>query len=466
MKSSKLLNRLVGHAKKLVFFVPVALAVWLFTAMVGDRNEPERKAAVEVARPMRIIEVRMRDVTPRVLAYGDTRPGRVWRAVARVGGDVVHVDEHLKNGGQLPEGQVVLRLDDTQSRNELARLEAQLAQTRAQIRELEQQKTNEEAELAIEQEALAVASASLERSKSLRQRDAGSKRQVEEQTRSFLSQKQTVQRLQSSIDLAPSRIAALEASAKATKAQIETAKLNIEYATISTPFDCVVPVANIQVGQVVSQGEQLFEANGIAVAEIDAQLTYSMALTLLTPEMTALIEEDIRLSNRIEQEQWDELLTVKVRQYSGASVFEWPGSIVGTTQLADAQTRTLGFVIEVEEPFKNAVPGVRPPLVEGTYCEVEVRSNPLRQQVIVPRSAVRDGVVHVLDGEERLRRRKVEVAFTQDGFSVVSDGLAPNDRVVISDPTPAIEGQLVAPVLDEDVEARLDAGARAETRAR
>ena len=44
----------------------------------------------------------------------------------------------------------------------------------------------------------------------------------------------------------------------------------------------------------------------------------------------------------------------------------------------------------------------------------------------------------------------VEIQLVQQNIAAVS-GLEPGDRVVVSDPTPAIEGMLVAPQLDRDL---------------
>ena len=68
-------------------------------------------------------------------------------------------------------------------------------------------------------------------------------------------------------------------------------------------------------------------------------------------------------------------------------------------------------------------------------------------------------LVYVVDEESRLARREVTAAFTVDEYVAVASGLEPGDRVVTSDPIPAIPGMLLDPALDEGLEARIAAAA-------
>ncbi|MFG0251775.1 MAG: efflux transporter periplasmic adaptor subunit, partial [Phycisphaerales bacterium JB038] len=69
--------------------------------------------------------------------------------------------------------------------------------------------------------------------------------------------------------------------------------------------------------------------------------------------------------------------------------------------------------------------------------------------------AVRAGRVCLLDSENRLRFQPVEVLFTQDDLTAIGAGLAAGDRVIVSDPSPAIEGMLVEPIEDTALQERV-----------
>ena len=129
----------------------------------------------------------------------------------------------------------------------------------------------------------------------------------------------------------------------------------------------------------------------------------------------------------------------------------------------DSQTRTLGIDVAVAHPFRNIVPGKKPPLVRGMYVEVEIRGIALAGRIVVPRAALRDGQVFVVNKENRLEPRAVEIAFVQSGFACIRAGLEEGERVVVSDLTPAVAGMLLDPVVDEESLAVLRADAAGET---
>lgn len=113
----------------------------------------------------------------------------------------------------------------------------------------------------------------------------------------------------------------------------------------------------------------------------------------------------------------------------------------------------------MDDPYGIVIFGQRPPLVRNMFCEVTISGCPLTAQIVVPRSALHDGRIYVVDGENRLRRREVSVAFTQSDFAVIRDGLAAGEQVVVFDVMPAVEGMLLAAQEDEELSRRLTAQA-------
>ena len=126
------------------------------------------------------------------------------------------------------------------------------------------------------------------------------------------------------------------------------------------------------------------------------------------------------------------------------------------------QTRTVRIVVAVDKPYENVVPGQRPPLAPGMFCAVELRAKPRTGQIVIPRTALQNGHVYVVSAENRLEVRPVEVAFSQGGFACLRSGLVPGERLVVSDPTPAVEGMLVEPTPDMQTEQALIAESTGE----
>jgi multidrug efflux pump subunit AcrA (membrane-fusion protein) len=93
-------------------------------------------------------------------------------------------------------------------------------------------------------------------------------------------------------------------------------------------------------------------------------------------------------------------------------------------------------VAQVKDPYaqSNAPEGRgRPPLAAGLYVEAEIMGHEVRDAVVIPRSAVRDADrVLIVDGEDRLRYRDVEIIRRAGEEVIIGSGLAPGERLCLS----------------------------------
>jgi len=143
-------------------------------------------------------------------------------------------------------------------------------------------------------------------------------------------------------------------------------------------------------------------------------------------------------------------LSAVVRLRGGTVNAQWKARFTRISDTIDPKTRTAGVIVAVDDPYRQAIPGVRPPLVKNMFVEVELRGKPRPGQVVVPRAALHGRQVYVVTAENRLERRGVAVAFMQTNFASIKSGLKAGERVVISDLIPAVEGMLLDPVMDDD----------------
>lgn len=285
----------------------------------------------------------------------------------------------------------------------------------------------------------------------MRASNAVAESEFEATSRVVLSQQQSVQSLRSSLKILPAQRNALTASLDAKLAALGQAQLDLDRTVLKTPFDCRLGDVSLVEGQFVAAGQSLFEAYGSAVTEVEAQMPIDQVRTLLSPsegplDLTRDAMQAIRAVFDVE---------AIVRLRTGDFVVEWVGRFDRIREELDLQTRTLRVVIAVDRPYDNIVPGERPPLSPGMFCEVELRGAPRPDMVVVPRTSVRDSAVYLVNRENRLERRPVEIAFSQGGFSVIAKGLSGGESLIVSDPTPAIEGMLVKPTLDDQIRANL-----------
>ena len=256
----------------------------------------------------------------------------------------------------------------------------------------------------------------------------------------------------------PSQRQLLNANLASSEANLEQARLDLDKVSIKAPFDCRLAEVNIQQGQYLSAGESLFEALGIAVTEVVAQFRGEQLQKLFTP--TQLLEFKLNLDMEKMRSHFN--FKVTVRQQSGDLSAEWTAYFTRIREAVDSRTRAVNVVVAVDRPYEKIIPGIRPPLTRGMFCEVELQADPRPDSIIIPRSALHgDDTVFLVDDQNRLRHQKVEVAFAQSNFYCLVGGLDGGETLIVSDPSPAITGMRIEPVHDDILQQRLLSEAQA-----
>jgi membrane fusion protein, multidrug efflux system len=115
----------------------------------------------------------------------------------------------------------------------------------------------------------------------------------------------------------------------------------------------------------------------------------------------------------------------------------------------DPKTGAIGVVVAVDDPYLKTQPGRRPPLQKNMYCEVELFGKPLPQSIVVPRSALHENSVYLVNSENRLEKRQVTTGFYQGNLATILSGIQSGEQLVVSDLIPAIDGMLLKPQVDE-----------------
>ena len=122
----------------------------------------------------------------------------------------------------------------------------------------------------------------------------------------------------------------------------------------------------------------------------------------------------------------------------------WEGRIVRTEGQIDPASRMVQVVAEVRNPYGRGADPDRPPLAVGMYVQARIEGLLVQQVAVLPRSAVRaNDVALVLDGEDRVRFRSLEILRATRDEVIVSSGLEDGDRVVLSSLDVVIEGMQV-----------------------
>jgi RND family efflux transporter MFP subunit len=443
--------------KRLLILVPVAIAVVVVIMMVRNQKGPQKKAATEVSRKVRTIFLQSVDVVPRAIGYGYVEPGQVWQVVPEVSGKIVAVSPAFKKGSFVRAGEVLVRIEPTDYELTVNRMAANIESINAKLDELDGQEKNYLTSLKIQQDLLKLKQKEWERNQQLMKTRSISSSALDRSLMDYQSQLAQVQEIKNSIALIPTSRKALKAELKSTQIQLEEARVDLKRTEIVAPFNCRITETSAEIGQYVQQGSTIASADGTNRSEITAQLPLESMQKLLAGVDSEPITATAETMDRIRMDKIRDRfgLKVKVRLVNARDRAVWDADFTRTDATLDAQTRTLGVIIAVDNPYGLIIIGQRPPLVRNMFCEVEVSGRSIAEQIVIPRSALHDGWVYVVDGENRLRRRSVDVAFTQSDFAVIREGLIAGEQVVVSDVMPAVEGMLLAPQEDVAIRERL-----------
>jgi multidrug efflux pump subunit AcrA (membrane-fusion protein) len=455
-------------SRRWLFVPPVIAGIAVVILMVRLRQELPRVDLDESPLELPVIRVEARPVRPRVEAYGTARPRRTWQAVAEVGGRIAEVHLQLDSGRAVDAGDVLLRIDDVDFQLRLEQRQADLRAAEASLRELRLSQTADETSLQIEQELLEVTRKELQRVQQLYRTNAVSSTELESVEGRLLQQTQAVQRLKNSVTLYPARIQSAEASISLATARVKEARRDVDRCTIRSPFAGVLAGVDLEIDQVVMPGQTLFELYDRRYLEVEARLSLAQ-LDRLWPSQFA--EERYREVPLTDEAILKELAAV-VTTRSGDVTHRWRGRPTRITESLDERTRTFGIVIEVENSLAAAsdqagktgdppdtvnevpesrLPTPKLPLRPGAFCEIRLLGKLIPQGILVPQTALDGDAVYVVDDQNRLQLRAVEIGVRMGDQRLINHGLRSGELVAVKPPVPAIRGMLVRPRLPHEL---------------
>jgi RND family efflux transporter MFP subunit len=370
-------------------------AVIVFAGLLALRPQPERRKPQTPAPLVTIHEVTAEQPPITVEGWGTVEAKRAINLVPQVSGRVTSVSERMQAGAFFDAGEVLVRVDETDYRLAVEQSRSQVAQA--------------EYSLATVQEEAHVARAEWERLQ--RDGDAGGELTDAEPSALVFREPQLRQ---------------ARAALDAARAALELAELNLARCTLTAPFAGRVLEEAVDLGQYVRTGEVLGRIYDTEVAEITVNLADRDLAWIAVPR-----EQDGAGGT-----------TAIVRGEFGGRTHDWQGKAVRIGGAIDEVSRTVPVVVEVGDPY--ATDDGRPPLLKGMFVQILFRAEPPAGSVTIPRRGLRPrDEVWVLDDEDNLRIRQVEVARASIETAVITGGLQPGDRLITSNLQYVVDGMAV-----------------------
>lgn len=442
--------------------IPLALGLLLLGRALAEREPPALRPQGEAATAVRVITMEPAIFVPEFSAFGSVEPVATWSGVAQVAGEVIRLDRDLRPGRLVEAGTEVIRIDATDYELAEAQALAQLAGAEARLAEMVARGENLRASLAIEEQALALAEEELERRRTLLARGTGSQAAVDQAAEAVLRNSARARDMENALNLLPAQERVQEAERAIAEARLAEARRSLERTRVVMPFDGRIAELAVEQGQFVTTGQVMLVAEDMSAAEVSARFTLEQIKPMVADSVGLATITDLPASE-VDAVVRSLDLTAELRLVLGERVVSWPASIRRVSFALEPQTRTIGVVLAVDDPIRQAIPGQRPPLVRDMFVEVVLRGGVRRDAMIVPREALERSdagwSLHVADDADRLRRRPVEVSDVFGNVALIAGGLAPGERVVVSAIDVPIEGMLLAPRADHALRARLRAEA-------
>ena len=363
-----------------------------FAAATMIRARPPVEIQDQVVTPpgVRVEEVTLGDVTLSVTSQGTVRPRTESQLVTEIAGRVTWVAPSFVEGGFFELGDVLVKIDPFDYQQAVVSARSQLAQARLRLAQEEA-----EAEVAV--------------------------REWEELGRGDPRE----------LTLRKPQLEEARASVEGAEANLERAKRDLERAEIVAPYAGRIRQKDVDIGQFIRVGDAVATVYAIDVAEIrlplpDEQLAYL----------------DLPLSYRGGSDQPQPRVTLRAT-FAGEA-HEWQGRIVRTEGEIDPVSRMVHAVAEVLDPYTRGPNQNRPPLAVGMYVEAEIAGHTARDVAVVPRAALRgrDRVL-VVDAQDRLSFREIDILRATTDAIYVQGGLAEGDLVVVSPLDAPTEGMRV-----------------------
>lgn len=420
-----------------VGIVALGLGLAVFAALAADRPEAEKAPIDEVVRSVRVATAGQHDIARTWEGFGTARALRASDVAAEVAGVVRERPERIEAGVRVEEGELLVALDPGEFQDRVESVRRRIAALEAQLQGLDVEAESVQEQVALAEEAVRLTEDELRRLReSLEQRSAAPV-EVDRLERELTITRRDLQRLREAQALIPSRRANLNAQLAAERANLRLAERDLRRTRIVAPFAGRLQSIEADVGERVAPGEVVARLVDLSRVEVPLQLPASAAGSIA-------VGDEARLR--------------RAGAPGDTDAKEWSGRLVRLAPEADAQTRTVSVFVLVEQSAAALGPDV---LLPGEFLMGEVTADRAQPRVVIPRRAIEEDRVMIVDAENRVRVRTVDVLETIEAsfpridpeenqwavLSVAPDsGVAPGERVVISGVGSLSAGVLVEPV--------------------
>ena len=358
-------------AQLALFLAIIAGGIYLLNVIAGSGPTAGRKGGERVARLVEVVEALPATRGPLIEAWGEVIAAESLVVRPELSGTIEWVHPEVTAGGRLSEGEVVARLDDRDLKLALLQAEAEIADIEARIQ-------IEEGQAALGERELTRLS-----------------RNITEAQRNLVLRKPQMAQLKAEL-----------AAAGAVRDQAVNALARTE---VRAPFDAIVMTETVASGAMVSQGSE--------VATLVAADRFHIALSVPAASVS-----------------WIDLDADQPVLLSQPGI--WPegamreGSVVRLNSAVSGPGRMAELLVAVADPLAEADPDL-PRLLLGSFAQAQIQGRHVDGAIALDRAYLHDGdTVWVMGADDKLEVRSVEIAWRGVETVLITEGIAPGERVI------------------------------------
>ena len=411
----------------------IAFSLVVFSVLDAQKPEVEQKETETARLNVDVYAVVPTDFQELLTGFGTVLADREVILAAQVSGEIVDINPQLKVGefvaartvvtsSKQPSmsriGELLLKIDPRDYVQHVEQAANRIAEAETEIQQLSVQQTNVARQLEKAASVLATLKEEYDRIQLAVTRKAASGSDLNRALLEVQRYEDTVIQLESQAATIPFQKTAAMQRLLTSKSEEERAGNDLEKTEVRPPFSGVLSEVFVEKGQYLRAGEPLVRLTDLTQVEIPISLSFD--------DFTQM-EKDLTSGRK---------LAVSLAENETAAV-RWKGFVVRAAPEADTVSRTVQVFVEVHNT------GEKPPLLPGAFVHSRIDGRIYEDEILIPREAIIDGQVYLIDGNNVARRRKIKAGRRLQSMVVVEDGLDSGDQIVITNLDIVEEGREV-----------------------
>lgn len=221
-----------------------------------------------------------------------------------------------------------------------------------------------------------------------------------------------------------------QANVKYAQAALARAQRNLERTVIRAPFDGIIKARNVDLGQYVTLGTNLGELYDTRIAEIRLPIS----------------NDDLAYLESVDNPDTQVTLSASLAGKENT----WIGNIIRSEGVIDADNRMVYLVAEIKDPYlrEHKTQGSLP-LKYGSFVNAVIKGRTVDGIVKLPRHVVRNEHVALINNNNIVEMRHVNVVRSDLENVFIKDSLKTGERVAITHFNNMANGQLVKVIGEE-----------------